>query len=265
MAAKVARARNRLVPIACLVVCCGWCNLAAAGRFDSTHRETVTDPTRSYLPGKYYERVALDAMRRKDYAAAVNAYQKAAYWANKVAQYDLGQIYLHGMGSIPADPARGVAWLGIAAEEHEPDYDKALVAAYKALDKQERQRADGIWKQLEAVYGDKLTLARAVRAFNREHHAERIGSATTEDDPNTYTFRIDGYNPASTALNGAQLMSSLNEIGARNGIFSQADLWAARKQEFAKFVTTQFGHVEIGPLEEISPHPAGSTGKQPTH
>jgi hypothetical protein len=48
-------------------------------------------------------------------------------------------------------------------------------------------------------------------------------------------------------------MSSLNEIGARNGIFSQADLWAARKQEFAKFVTTQFGHVEIGPLQQVAP------------
>jgi hypothetical protein len=260
MAAKVARARNRLIPIACLIVCCGWWNIAAAGRFDSTHRETVTDPTRSYLPGKYYERVAVDAMRRKDYAAAVSAYQKAAYWANKVAQYNLGEIYLHGMGNIPADPVRGVAWLAIAAEEHAPDYDKALVGAYKTLNQEQRRRADGIWKKLQAVYGDKLSLARAVRAFNRDHYAERLGSATTEDDPNTYTFSIGGYDPAGDIQNEAQLVSNLNAIGVRNGAVSQADVWNARKQEFAKFVTTQFGHVEIGPIEPLEP-----TKKKPEH
>ncbi|MGH8215938.1 MAG: hypothetical protein ACREPZ_09635 [Rhodanobacteraceae bacterium] len=246
-------ARTRLGALACLVVCCGWWNVAAAGRFDSSHRETVADPTRNYLPGKYYERLALDAMRRKDYAAAVSAYGKAAYWANKVAQYDLGEIYFHGLGNIPADPARGVAWLGIAAEEHEPDYDKALVAAYKALSPEQRRRADGIWKKLEAVYGDKLTLARATHVFEQDHHAERVGSATTEDDPNTYTFSISGYDPAGDIQNEAELVSDLNGIGVRNGTISQAGLWSARKQEFAKFVTTQFGHVEIGAIEQPGP------------
>src|SRR6185312_15882958 len=86
-----------------------------------------------------------------------------AYWGNKVAQYDLGEVYLHGMGRIRADPARGVAWLGIADEEHEPDYDKALVSAYKSLKPEERKRAEGLWKELQEKYADKLTLARATR------------------------------------------------------------------------------------------------------
>lgn len=253
MSAAVAFAKSRVGLMACLWVCCGWWNLAAAGRFDSSHRETAADPTRNYLPGKYYERLAFDAMRRNDYASAVSAYRKAAYWADKVAQYDLGEIYFHGLGNIPADPARGVAWLGIAAEEHEPDYDKALVSAYKTLSPPERNHADEIWNELEAVYGDRLTLARATSAYEHDYHAERAGSATTEDDPYTYTFSISGYDPSKTATDEAALISDLNEISNRNGATSQAGLWAARKQEFARFITSHFGRVEVGPLERVPP------------
>lgn len=253
MTMAVEWARTKLGPIACLIVCCGWWNVAAAGRFDSTHRETVTDSTRNYLPAKYYERVALDAMRRKDYVAAVSAYEKAAYWGNKVAQYNLGEIYLHGMGRVPADPVRGVAWFGVADEEHEPDYDKALVGAYNALKPVERKRAEGLWKQLQATYGDKLTLARATRAFENAYHSGRSGSATTEGDPNTYTFSISGYDPAGDIQNEAALVSDLNELGVRNGGTSLAGYWPARKKEFAKFITAQYGHVEIGAIEQLEP------------
>ena len=252
--------KTRICCVACLLVCgCWWTAAAAASRFDSSHRETVADPTRNYLPAKYYERVALDAMRRKDYAGAANAYQRAAYWGNKVAQYDLGEIYFHGMGRIPADPARGVAWFGIAAEEHDPDYDKALVSAYKTLKPAERKRAEELWKVLQAEYGDKLTLARATRAFEDDYHSARAESATTEDDPNTYTFSIDGYDPAGDIQNEATLVSQLNELGGQNGVSSEAGFWAARKQEFAKFVTAQFGHVSIGPIEQVP-----ATKKRPT-
>jgi len=248
-----AMTKVRMGSIAFLLACCCWSNAATAGRFDKYPHERVTDPTRDYLPGKYYERVALEDLRHKDYAGALNAYQRAAYWGNKVAQYDLGEIYLHGMGRIRADPARGVAWLGIADEEHEPDYDKALVAAFKALDPGERKRADGIWKELQGTYADHLTLARATRAFEDAYHSGRLGSATTEGDPNTYTFAIDGYNPAGNIQDEAELLSDLNELGLQNGAVSLAGYWPARKREFAKFVTSQFGHVEIGPLQQVVP------------
>ncbi|GAB2553146.1 hypothetical protein [Rhodanobacter koreensis] len=237
-------------PMACLLACCWW-NVAAAGRFDALPHETVTDPTRNYLPAKYYERIALDAMHRKDYADAVSAYKEAAYWGNKVAQYDLGEIYFHGMGSIPADRARGAAWLGIAAEEHEPNYDKALVSAYAELSPDERRRADGIWKTLEAVYGDRFTLARATQLFERSYRAARLGSATTEDDPTAYVFSTSGFNPAGTPMGNAALISELNATSMRTSVSSEANFWSARKQEFDKFITSQFGHVDVGPLEPV--------------
>jgi TPR repeat protein len=253
MATAVEWTRTRLGPVACLVACCAWWNVAAAGRFDSMHRESVADPTRNYLPAKYYERVALDAMRRKDYAAVVSAYEQAAYWGNKVAQYDLGEIYLHGLGSVRADRARGVAWLGIADEEHQPDYDKALVGAYKVLKPGERKRAEALWKELETKYGDKLTLARATRAFEDAYHSGRLGSATTEGDPNTYTFSISGYDPAGNSVDAAALESDLTELGMRNGSHSLAGYWPARKKEFAMFISAQFGRVEVGAIEKPAP------------
>ena len=252
-------AKIRMGSVACLLVCCCWWSVAAAGRFDKYPHETVTDPTRNYLPGKYYERVALEDLRHKDYTGALNAYQRAAYWGNKVAQYNLGEIYLHGMGRIRADPARGVAWLGLADEEHQPDYDKALVRAYKALKPEERKRAEGLWKELQATYSDKLTLARATQTFENAYHSGRSGSATTEGDPNTYTFAIDGYDPAGDIQDEAELVSNLNELGMQNGAVSLAGYWPARKREFANFVTSQFGHVEIGPIQQIPPAKAKTT------
>lgn len=252
--------RRGAASVACLLACCCWCTAAVAGKFDSSHRETASDPVRDYLPGKYYERIALDAMRRKDYAGAVSAYTNAAYWADTVAEYNLGEIYFHGMGSIPADPARGVAWFGIAAEEHKPDYDAALVAAYKTLSPEERQRADGIWKTLQAVYGGKLTLARATRAFEHDYHAQRAGSATTEDDPNTYTFSIGGYDPAGNIQNEATLISDLNALGIRNAAPPLTGIWVSRKQEFAEFIATQFGQVHVGRIEQVAP-----VEKKPAH
>lgn len=252
------RAKIRAGVAACLLCC--WFGVAFAGRFDKNHHETVTDPTRNYLPAKYYERMALQDMRDRNYTAALDAYTQAAYWGNKVAQYNVGEIYLHGLGRIRADPARGVAWLGIADETHDPDYDRALVAAYKSLKPDERKRADRIWTELQARYANKLTLARATRAFEGAYHYARATSDTTANDPNAYSIAIDGYDPAGDIQNTAELIADLNVLGMQNGAVSEAGTWKARKEEFAKFITAQFGHVEIGPIQQIAP-----TKPKPAH
>lgn len=242
----------RTVLVACLLACCCASGIAATRSMASLPHETVTDPTRNYLPGKYYERVALEALRHKDYASALTAYKNAAYWANKVAQYNLGKMYFYGMGNIPADRARGAAWYGIAAEEHEPDYDQALSRAYASLNPDERARAGRIWKKLQAVYGDKITLKRATRRFNGYYHSELAQSSTTEDDPTAYSIRISGYNPAAVSLNASQLVSQLSEISARDGGTTQTTFWNGLKQEFADFVATQYGRVDIEPIQPVS-------------
>jgi hypothetical protein len=49
------------------------------------------------------------------------------------------------------------------------------------------------------------------------------------------------------------LVSALNELGMQNGVTSLAGYWSARKKEFAKFITRQFGRVDIGPVEQVAP------------
>ena len=142
--------------------------------------------------------------------------------------------------------------MGIAAEEHEPGYDKALVGAYKSLSPEERRRADGIWKELQVNYGDKLTLARATWLFEGRYHAERAASSTTEDDPTAYVMSTSGYNPAKAVAGNAALISELNATSMRTGVSSEANFWSARKREFANFISSHFGHVEVGPLEQVA-------------
>jgi TPR repeat protein len=83
-----------------------------------------------YVPGKYYEQRALDAVKRKNFRQALEMYQKAGYWGNKVAQYDVGMLYLNGAQGVAVDKIRGIAWLGIAAQRHVPYVDQALGDAY---------------------------------------------------------------------------------------------------------------------------------------
>ena len=128
------------------------------------------------------------------------------------------------------------------------------------VDRCPAQRADRIWKQLQATYGDKLTLARATQVFEHAYHSDRAGSATTEDDPNTYTFTIRGYDPAGNLQNQAALLSELNQLGVQNGAKYQTGYWAGRKQEFAEFITRQYGHVDIRPIQQVTP---AKTAAQP--
>ncbi|MGA9334745.1 MAG: hypothetical protein WBV39_10755 [Rudaea sp.] len=251
MASARGLAKQRIGTAACLLLCCAWPATAAAGQPASVPHETVRDPARLYLPGKYYERIALEDIRRKDYASALAAYKQAAYWANKVAQYNLGEVYFHGLWDLPIDRARGVAWFGIAAESHKPDYDAALSTAYASLDTEQRKRAGAIWKQLQPDYGDNVTLARATRRFDSDYSSERARSGTTEDDPTAASVDVSQYNPATVAIGGEALLSQLNSIGQYSKGQSQTNFWSARKQEFADFVATQFGQVDIGPIEPL--------------
>ena len=52
-------AKIRIGTFVCLLLCCGWTIAAAA----DSHRETAADPTRDYLPAKYFERMAREGRR----------------------------------------------------------------------------------------------------------------------------------------------------------------------------------------------------------
>ncbi len=144
------------------------CSAAAPGaRADAFGPLNNNDPPARYFPGKYFEWKAQFYLRKKDYAEALRLFELSGYWADKVAQYNVGIMYFNGVG-IPTDKARGAAWLGIAAEVHDTLADAALQAAYSELTPEQRQEADAIFQQLDVKYGDAATLPRALARYRQD-------------------------------------------------------------------------------------------------
>jgi hypothetical protein len=129
---------------------------------------SFNDPPGNFFPGKYFEYKAQFYLKKKDYREALDLFELAGFWANKVAQYNAGLMYYNGIGNVPTDRVRGVAWLGIAAEAHDDLAVHALQVAYASLSKDERQQAAALWKDLDAKYGDAVSLPRALQRYDME-------------------------------------------------------------------------------------------------
>lgn len=125
------------------------------------------DPPGRMFPGNYFEYRAQFALKRKDYAGALDMFVLSGFWGNKIAQYDAALMYYNGLG-VPVDRVRGTAWLGIAAEGHDDLAVAALRAAYASLDIDARRAAGALFKELDAKYGDGVAFPRAVRQYESE-------------------------------------------------------------------------------------------------
>ncbi len=208
--------------------------------------------TLDYVPGKYYEQRALDAVKHKNFREALEMYQKAGYWGNKIAQYDAGMLYVNGADGVPVDKVRGIVWLGIADQRHVEYIDKALGDAYIKATPDERAQASTLFKELIVDYGDKVTLDRATTKFNAaylrykgqlngpaEYSTDVYGNfgggggdARAGGSTLTQVQHVDT-KPDTTTANGSRFLSSV-------------------KDQFSDFVQTQFGVVTVGEPESIS-------------
>jgi TPR repeat protein len=119
------------------------------------------------LPGDYYFCEAGSNYWAGRYSTARDALESAAHWASKPAQHALGIMYFNGDHS-PKNRPLGVAWLALAAERHEPDYEQVFISAYQSLSPEERTQADAYWNAMKPKYGDAYAAARAQRRFDRE-------------------------------------------------------------------------------------------------
>jgi hypothetical protein len=225
-------------------------------RADSPDNSFAGDPsiTLKYLPGKYYEQQAQQAVKRSDFRQALQMYQKAGYWGNKVAQYDVGMLYLNGAGGVPADKVSGVAWLGIAAQTHAPYVDKALGEAYAGLNAEQRAAAGDLWKQLKVDYDDKVTLDRASKKFNAQYLRDK-GQINGPPEYTTVMYGdFSGGGGDETVL--APVPGQINGVAQRPDLHTvnAARFLAAVKDQFSDFVHVQFGAVTVGEPESISEH-----------
>lgn len=195
---------------------------------------TLPDPPGRVFPGKYFEYKAQFYLRKRDYAEALRLFELAGYWANKRAQYNAGVMYFNGVG-VPLDRTRGVAWMGIAAENHDDISDSTLQTAYASLSAVEKIQADQIFRQLDEKYGDAVSIPRALKQFHTEMH-DIVGSHT-------------GF----TGLNVTVAESGSDDVSNR------PESYFNRKQidERDALISTVTGHVTVGQVVNlpVPPHP----------
>ena len=121
------------------------------------------------LPGDYYGCRALYHLQRKHYRQAIAMLEESAFWANKEAQHQLGLAYANGdIPEVPADLPRGIAWLALARERHQPIYERDYALAVTRATPAQRARAATIYLDLRTRYGDAVAGKRATQRFNRE-------------------------------------------------------------------------------------------------
>ncbi|MFT3791989.1 MAG: hypothetical protein QM741_13140 [Rudaea sp.] len=217
----------------------------------------ASDPsiTIKYLPGKYYEQRAQDAVKRKDFRQALEMFQKAGYWGNKIAQYDVGMLYLNGAEGVPADKIRGIAWLGIAAQTHTAYVGKALGDAYATLTPEQKAAAGELWKQLKIDYDDKATLDRASKKFNDQYIRDK---GTINGPPEYTTIAYGDFSGGGGDQAAQSAITQINNVAdGRTGgqhVVNAAKFLSAVKDQFSDFVHVQFGAVEVGEPETVSEH-----------
>jgi len=169
---RIARlARSSIVPVAMAVALAAASAAAPAGAqvmfFDSAQPIKLEEEIARYLPGVSFFQKGLDAYRKGQAAAAIDAWQSAANWAMKDAQYNLGLAYFKGTG-VAADRPRGLAWLALAAERRNPTMQASLAAAWDGATDAEHQQANAIWRDLSKQYGDDVALPKAKKRFETE-------------------------------------------------------------------------------------------------
>jgi hypothetical protein len=170
------------------------------------------------LPGKYFESQAKDYLDVENYRSALVAFQHAAYYGNKQAQYDLAMMYLKGAKKITIDVPLGMAWLRVAAQYGEETAIAALQNLEPALTSEQRELVERQFKTLIDQYGVARTRHRVMSTFQR-----------------------------------AKGMASFADWICTGGEAVASDIYVTKiNEEFAEYVTTMYGKVTVEPIQPLS-------------
>ena len=186
------------------------------------------DPPGRMFPGKYFEWKAQFYLRKGDYTGALHMFELAGYWANKRAQYNAALMYYKGIG-VPVDRLRGVAWLGIAAENHDDLSLGALGSAYATLSPAEKSEAEKIFAALDEKYGDAVAIPRALKQFHVE-----VGNGT-------------GSHTGFRGLNTQVAENGSNDPGYRPVAYFDRE----HNKELDSLVSEVTGHVTVGAVTTL--------------
>lgn len=130
-----------------------------------------------HTPGYQHHAAGSQAYRAGQYQSAKASFKRAAHWADKLAQFNLGIMNYHGQG-VEADKARAWAWFQLSAERGYRQMRDMVEVVSRELDESEMQRARTILEeQLLPQYGDAVAMERAARRMN--HQRRRMTGSRT--------------------------------------------------------------------------------------
>lgn len=119
-------------------------------------------------PGYDHLQDGARAYLNEDYRRAYGNFIAAARWADKVAQAQLGHMYFLGQG-VERNPARGWAWMALAAERDYPQYAAVAREFWANLTSGQQRAALAIYEQeLQPEFGDDVAVPRASMRMTRD-------------------------------------------------------------------------------------------------
>lgn len=175
-----------------------------------------------FFPGVYFFRKGCDAYAAGKAKDAIELWTRSASWGHKGAQYNLGIAFLKGKGS-KMDIPQGLAWLGLAAQSEDPQFQESFDAAWYLATNDDRILAKKRYEDLKPKYGDDVALKRALRRYNEEKRSftgSRVGAA---GNLTIYSAGSAGGRNAATYI--AELERKADEyFGSDSGSASVGDL-----------------------------------------
>jgi hypothetical protein len=236
-------------------------------------------PTADGRPGVKFFDLAVKALRKGDFAHAVEMYKVAASWAYKPAEYNLAVMYYKGQG-IPVDRALGAAWIVLAAERKDPYYLKVQNLMVSPLTDAQFAKTNEHWRELKKTYGDEVALPRAKAqwAWVRTH---QTGTRTGGFSGPVQVGVLDGGHTPSPKdpFSGQPLRSDTNAASLFHGGSVDSSIAYAQYRQSDNPYDPVFrkdfdGTVVVGPIAPASnkdkskasaDHPAGNRQQQPLH
>lgn len=109
------------------------------------------------------------------YAEAYSTYiEELAPTGDKYAQYMVGVMHLHGLGT-PKDAPLGAAWIALAAERGDAKIEAERDAVLAQLAESERKTQQALLQELQAAFSDCALVAQAL-AENKKDVGATTGS-----------------------------------------------------------------------------------------
>lgn len=115
--------------------------------------------------------------RQDDYEAAAGYFRLAARWADKMAQFNLGLLYVNGQG-VARDPLRGWAWIKLSAERGYPKNVGIAADIWEQFRDEHREVARRILEEeLKPEFGDEVAIPRTANEMKRMRARKTSGGS----------------------------------------------------------------------------------------